>query len=139
MKSANEAVGKWQNRAGAASGDYAEGARTTDKDQAQRAIAAKTVYQNALTESFGRDAYAKGLTRSGKQGWLQGVEQKGAQNFSTGVSADIARNKYVQNSSKYDSARKAADSLPRQGRGSAANLARVAAVANALRAVKVAK
>ena len=40
---------------------------------------------------------------------------------------------------KYDSARKAADSLPRQGRGSAANLARVAAVANALRAVKVGK
>ena len=139
MKSANEAVSKWQNRAGAASGDYAEGARTTDKDQATRAIAAKAVYQQALNESFGRDAYAKGLARSGKQGWLQGIEQKGAQNFSTGVSADVSPNKYLQNSSKYDSARKAADSLPRQGRGSAANLARVAAVANALRAVKVGK
>ena len=139
MKSANESVSKWQNRAGSASQDYAEGARTTDKDQAVRAIAAKGVYQQALTESFSRDAYAKGLGRSGKQGWLSGVEQKGAQNFSTGVSANIARDKYVANSSKYDSARKASDSLPRGARGSAQNLLRVTAVANALRAVKVGK
>jgi len=139
MKSANEAVGKWQNRAGASSGDYADGAKSTDKDQAARAIAAKEVYKQALNESFARDAYAKGLSKSGKQGWLQGVEQKGTQNYSTGVSSDIARNKYVQNSSRYDSARKAADSLPRGARGSAQNLNRVAAVANALRAIKVGK
>lgn len=139
MKSANEAVMKWQNRAGAASVDYAEGAAGTDKDQAQRAIAAKSVYQQALTESFSRDAYAKGLGRSGKSGWLKGVQEKGQQNFSTGVSANGAREKYVTNSSRYDSARKAADSLPRAGRGSPQNLARVAAVANALRAIKVQK
>lgn len=139
MKTANEAVVKWQSRAGAASSDYGEGARKTDKDQAVRAVAAKEVYKQALTESFARDAYAKGLQRSGKQGWLNGVEQKGVQNFATGVGSDVARSKYVTNSSKYDSARKAADSLPRGARGSAGNLARVAAVANALRAVKIGK
>jgi len=139
MKTANEAVAKWQNRAGAASGDYADGANSTDKDQAQRAIAAKQVYQQALTESFGRDAYGKGLLRSGKQGWLKGVQEKGQQNYSTGVSANGAREKYVANSAKYDSARGAANTLPRGARGSAGNLARVAAVANALRAVKVGK
>jgi predicted AAA+ superfamily ATPase len=139
MKNANEAVGKWQTRAGSASTDYADGASSTTKDQAQSAIAAKTVYQQALTESFGRDAYAKGLGRSGKQGWLKGVQEKGQQNYSTGVSANSAREKYVTNSSKYDSARNAANSLPRGARGSAGNLARVAAVANALRAVKVGK
>jgi hypothetical protein len=139
MKSANEAVVKWQSRAGSASGDYTDGARGTDKDQAARAIASKEVYKQGLNESFARGAYEKGLARSGKQGWLQGVEQKGAQNYSTGVSADVARQKYVSNSSKYDSARKAGDSLPRGARGSAQNLARVTAVANALRAVKVGK
>lgn len=139
MKSANEAVIKWQQRAAGAGGDYAEGAKTTDKDQAQRAIAAKTIYQQALTESFGRDAYAKGLQKSGKAGWLAGVEQKGVNNYSTGVSAEIARSKYVTNSSRYDSARKAADNIPRGPKGSAANLNRVAAVANALRAIKVSK
>ena len=138
-KSANEAVGKWQNRAGSASQDYVDGANSTDRDQAQRAIAAKAVYQQALTESFGRDAYAKGLSRSGKGGWLAGVTQKGAANYPTGVSSELARSKYVANSGKFDSARRAADSLPRAPRGSAANLQRVAAVANAQRAVKVAK
>ncbi len=139
MKTATTAVTKWQSRAAGASADYAEGARTTDKDQAQRAIAAKAIYQQGLTESFGRDAYAKGLARSGKQGWLQGVEQKGASNYSTGVSAEVARSKYVTNSSKYDSARKAADTIARGPRGSAANLSRVNAVVTALRAAKVAK
>ncbi len=138
-KTANQAVIKWQSRSGQAAGDYAEGARTTDKDQAQRAIAAKAVYQQALTESFGRDSYAKGLQRSGKSGWLAGVEQKGSQNYGTGVSSESARSKYVTNSSKYDVARKSADTLPRGPRGSAANLNRVAAVMNALRAVKVGK
>ncbi|MEK7578905.1 MAG: hypothetical protein AAB456_04345 [Patescibacteria group bacterium] len=138
-KNASSAVLKWQQRAAGASTDYADGARATDKDQAQRAIASKTIYQQALTESFGRDAYAKGLQKSGKAGWLAGVEQKGATNYSTGVSADIARSKYVSESSKYDNARKAADSMPRGPRGSAANLNRVSTVVNALRAVKVGK
>ena len=138
-KTASTAVLKWQQRASGAGSDYAEGARTTDKDQAQRAIAAKTIYQQALTESFSRDAYAKGLQKSGKAGWLAGVEQKGASNYSTGVSADVARSKYVSESGKYDSARKASDSIPRGPRGSAANLNRVAAVVNALRAAKVGK
>lgn len=136
---ASEAVTKWQNRAGAASQDYVDGARTTDKDQAQRGIASKQIWQQALQESFGRDAYAKGLQRSGKTGWLAGVEQKGANNYAGGVSSDIARQKYVTNSGRYDTARRAADSIPRGARGSAANLNRVAAVANALRAIKVGK
>lgn len=138
-KTASVAVVKWQNRSAAASTDYGEGAQATDKDQSAKAIAAKGIYQQALTESFGRDAYAKGLSKSGKQGWLNGVLQKGVANYGTGVGAAIARDKYITNSSKYDSARRAADSLPRGPRGSAGNLARVAAVANALRAVKVSK
>jgi hypothetical protein len=139
MKTASQSVVKWASRTSAASGDYVIGVQETAKDQAQRGIAAKEIYKQALTESFGRDAYAKGLQRSGNQGWKQGVAEKGGQNFSTGVSAPAAQSKYVENSGKYDSARQAADKLPRGPRGSAGNLARVAAVANALRAVKVAK
>lgn len=138
-KSASEAVMKWQNRASAASGDYAEGAQTTDKDQAQRAIAAKAIYQQALTESFTRDAFAKGLQKSGKSGWLAGITQKGQTNYATGVSADMARSKYVTESGKYDSARKAADTLPRAGKASQQNINRVIAVIQAQRAVKVGK
>ncbi len=138
-KTASVAVVKWQSRSAGAGSDYAEGARTTDKDQAQRAIAAKAVYQQALQESFTRDAYARGLGKSGKAGWLAGVEQKGTANYSTGVSADSARQKYLSESGKFDPARKAADSLPRGPKGSPANLQRVTAVVSALRAAKVGK
>lgn len=137
-KPASVAVIKWQNRSQGASGDYVEGAKATDKDQSARAIAAKGVYQQALTESFARNSYSKGLTKSGKQGWLNGVEQKGGTNYSTGVGTSAARNKYVTESERYDGARRASDSMPRGPRGSAGNLAKVAAVANALHAIKVA-
>lgn len=139
MKTASQSVGKWSERTSSASQLYVEGARATDKDQSAKAIAAKEVYKAALNESFGRDSYAKGLAKSGRAGWIAGVEQKGGQNFSTGVGTETAKTKYVTNSSRYDSARNAAASMPRGPRGSAGNLARVAAVANALRAVKVGK
>jgi hypothetical protein len=138
MKSASQSVAKWATRTSAASGDYAAGVAETDKDQSARAIAAAPIYKQALTESFGRDSYVKGLRKSGNAGWKAGVAQKGAQNFSTGVGTQGAQSKYVENSGKYDAARSAAEKLPRGPRGSAGNLARVAAVANALRAVKVA-
>ena len=137
MKSASESVVKWQRRAGEAAPDYLTGAEGTDKDQSARAIAAKEIYKSALTASFGRDSYSKGLVKSGKAGWLDGVRQKGSQNYGTGVSSAGAGNKYVTNSSRYDTARKAADSLPRGPKGSPANLARVTAVVTALRAIKV--
>lgn len=139
MKTASIAVIKWQSRTGVASGDYIDGARTTDKDQAQRAIASKEVYKSALTESFARDAYSKGLTKSGKAGWLKGVEEKGQQNYLTGVSSSGARDKYTTESSKYDAARRAADSMPRGPKGSAQNIQKVTTVVNALHAVKIAK
>jgi len=136
-KSASVAVIKWANRAAGAGSDYAEGAKSTDKDQAARAIAAIPLMQAGLNEAFAKGRVAKGLLRSGKAGWLKGIEEKGAQNYATGVSAGGSQSKYATNSARYDSARRAADGLPRGARGSAQNLTRVSAVVNALRAVKV--
>lgn len=139
MKSASQSVGKWANRTSAAAQDYVAGVNSTDKDQSASAIAAKEIYKAALTASFGRDSYAKGLAKSGNAGWKAGVTQKGGQNFSTGVGAAGAQSKYAANSGAYDSARGAASNLARGPRGSAQNLARVSAVANALHAAKVGK
>jgi len=89
-----------------------------------------------LTASFGRDSYAKGLAKSGKQGWLEGVTKKGAERYAGGVA--VSASKYAQNSGKYDGARGAAENMPRGLKGSETNLARVKAVVNAMRAVKLA-
>lgn len=137
MKSASQSVQKWQQRAGQAVGDYEAGARSTTKDQAAAAIAAKGNYVAGIQASISKGSYEKGLGRSGKQGWLAGVTEKGVQNFGTGVGAANSAQKYTENSGRFDSARNAAASIARGPKGSPANLQRVTAVANALRAAKV--
>lgn len=133
-KSAQASAQKFVERAGAASGDYVKGAQETTKDQSARAIASKAIYQQALTASFATGSYEKGLQKSGKSGWIKGVQEKGANRFAEGVS--VSASKYATESGKYDSARMAADSMPRGLKGSATNLAKVATVVNALRAAK---
>ncbi len=134
-KSAQSVAEKFVTRAGAASGDYVSGSEQTSKDQSAAAIAAKEIYKQALTASFTRDAYSKGLQKAGKAGWLRGVTMKGSERFASGVAASAG--KYATESGKYDSARNAAASLPRGVKGSPTNLQRVAAVVNAQRAAKV--
>ena len=135
MKTAQASAQKFVDRASGASSDYVAGASATTKDQSARAIGAKKIYQDALTASFGRDSYAKGLQKSGKAGWLEGITKKGADRYSSGVA--VSASKYATNSGKYDSARGAADNLPRGLKGSQTNLDRVKAVVTALRNTKI--
>ena len=135
MKTAQQSAQKFVDRASGASSDYVAGASATTKDQSARAIGAKKIYQDALTASFGRDSYAKGLQKSGKSGWLEGVQKKGADRYASGVAVSSA--KYATNSGKYDQARSAAETMPRGLKGSQTNLDRVKAVVNALRSVKI--
>ena len=135
MRTAQESAQKYVDRASSASGEYVKGATSTSKDQSARAIGAKELYKSALTASFGRDAYAKGLQRSGKAGWLDGVTRKGSERYAGGVA--VSASKYATNSGRYDSARQAADNMPRGLKGSQTNLDRVKAVVMAMRSVKV--
>ncbi len=134
-KTAQSVMQKFIERAGAASADYVKGSRETTKDQSQRAIAAIPQMKLAINEAIDKGRVAKGLTKSGKQGWLKGIVEKGEARFGPGVAVSGA--KYVTESSRYDSARMASDAMPRGAKGSSTNLAKVTAVVNALRAVKV--
>lgn len=138
FKPASTAVIKWATNAGISGEAYKKGSQETTKDQSAAAIAAKPIYISTLQASFTKDSYAKGLQKSGKAGWIKGVVEKGAANFQTGVTSPGAQTKYASESGRYDSARKASDAMPRGSKGSAQNLAKVTAVVNALRAVKIA-
>ena len=135
MKTASQSGQKFVERAGAASADYVEGAERTGKDQAAAAIAAKANYVAGVQASIARGGYEKGLAKSGKGGWLKGIKEKGGNRFAEGVASGVG--KYVTNSGAYDSARGAADSLPRGPKGSEQNFARAKAVGMALRKQKV--
>ncbi len=139
MKSASSSATTWAQGAANASGRYVSGAQGTTKDQSALAIAGKNNWQAGLQAAFAAGSYEKGLSSSGKSGWLAGITSKGAQNYATGVTTSQAQSKYATNSGKYDSARGAASSIARGPKGSAGNLSRVAAVVNAERAAKVGK
>lgn len=139
MKSASTSALKWQQNSGGKGVALLEGVKNSDKDQAAAAIAAKQIYQQALQESFTKDAFAKGLQKSGKAGHLRGVEEKGVANYDTGILAESSKTSYATESGKYDSARGAAKGMIRGGKGSAVNMQRVTAVVTALRAVKIGK
>lgn len=129
-KSASSVSEKFANRAGAASGDYVSGAQTTTKDQAASAIAAAGIYAQATQAAIADGRYAKGLQKSGKQGWVHGITTKGGNRYGEGVSASAP--KYAENSGKFDTARNSAASLPRGIKGSPQNLTRVSTVVKAL-------
>lgn len=135
MKSAQSSAQKFVERAGSATGDYVSGARETTKDQSANAIAGKANYVKGIQDSIARGAYEKGLSASGKAGWLKGITEKGQNRFAEGVASGAG--KYAIESGKYDSARSTADSMPRGPKGSEANFARAKAVGQALRKVKV--
>jgi len=137
MKTASQSGTKWQEKASGASQYYLTGSQGTTKDQAALAIASKGNWQAGLQAAFSLGSFEKGLGRSGKQGWLNGVTQKGAANYGTGVSAPAAVSKYESNSGRYDAARRAAESVAKGPKGT--NIARVTAVVAALRAVKTGK
>lgn len=137
MKTAQQASQKFVERAGAASQDYVSGAESSGKDQAAAAIAAKGNYAAGVQAAITRGAYEKGLQASGKSGWLNGVRTKGQNRYAEGVSAGAV--KYATNSGKYDSARQAADAMPRGPKGSETNYARAKAVGIALRKMKEGK
>lgn len=135
MKTASQSANKYVERASAASGDYVEGAKTTGKDQAAAAIAGAKNYEAGIQASITAKRYEKGLSKSGKSGWLKGITEKGAERYAGGVNS--GSNKYAVNSGAYDSARQAADSLPRGPKGSEANFTRAKTVGMALRKQKI--
>jgi hypothetical protein len=135
MKSASASSAKFVERASAASGDYVSGAQSSSKDQAAAAIAGTANWKAGITAAMTAGRFEKGLQKSGKAGWLKGVTEKGANRFSEGVASGAS--KYATNSGAYDSARTAADALPRGPKGSEANFARAKAVGMALRKQKI--
>lgn len=134
MKSASSVASKFAERAAAASPDYVKGSQETNKDQAALAIAGKANWVAGLQNAQSKGLYEKGLQKSGKSGWLEGVTKKGADRFAGGVMT--AAQKYAENSGRFDSARNAASGTPRGPKGAPQNLQRVAVVSTALRAAK---
>ena len=134
IKPIEQATDKWVRRAGVAGPDYEAGVRNPRRGWAEASKAAEKNYQAGVTQAAARGAYGKGVSSAGEEKWKSNALKKGPGRFAEGVS--IGRDEWAKGFAPYHAAIGAV-TLPERGpKGDPKNLARVAAIATALRTLK---
>jgi len=131
---AGRTAAKWKRRASSAGEEYAQGVQNPSKPWAASAAAAAPLYAAGVQAAIGRNAFAKGVGAAGDAKWQQGATQKGPARFAEGVT--LAEPAYAQGFARVAGVLNSVQYPPRQPTGSPGNIARVAAVATALRRLK---
>lgn len=131
IRNAAAIANKWKSRASAAGGDYAEGVRNPNRDQAEAAAAAAGTWAAGVQQAIGDNRFAEGVTRAGSARWRARSESIGAQRYPQGVGA--AQAEFQNGVAPFLQVLEGLELPPRMPRGDPGNVARVAAVAQALR------
>jgi len=126
---------KFVSRAGAAAADYKTGVEASGQDWATNTAAAGENYAAGVTQAIGDRRFERGVQAAGPAKFVTRASTLGAQRFPTGIQA--AEGEWAKGSAPYLDLLKGMQLPPRRPKGDPGNQARAAAVANALRAVKV--
>lgn len=135
VKDPGTVANKWSTRAQGAVNDYKAGAASPKQSQSAAAVAAAPLWQQAVQSPAALAAFTAGLNKAGDQGWLAGVNNKGAARYAGGITAGLQ--KFTNNITPFLQAISAINLPPKGLRGSAQNIQRVAAIAQALHSLKL--
>jgi len=127
---------KWMRRTSSATEEYKNGVANPRADWATQTIAAAPVQAAAVQAAISRGAYAKGVQKAGSARWAEKSASKGADRFAGGVAS--AQNDYATAVQPYLDVAANTQLPPRGPKGDPKNLLRVAVMANAMRAKKLA-
>ena len=127
---------KWVKRASAATEEFKQGVAQPRKDWQQATLAAGPAWKAGVQQAIQRNSQAAGVRAAGTAKWQAKTAGKGADRFASGV--QDGQTAYEQGVAPYTAVITSLQLPPRGPKGDPANLQRVAAVANALRAKKVA-
>jgi len=125
---------KWTRRASVAGEDYRAGIENPRVPWDQAARAADPIYRQAVTAAASAGRYATGIQRAGIERWRTNAAAKGPNRFAEGV--QLAVGDWQRGFGPYQAAIQAVQLPARGPAGSPQNLARVTAVAQALRQLK---
>lgn len=128
-------AGKWVRNAAGAGQSYIDGVTNPRTSWAAAAAGASANYQAGVTAAATSGAFAAGVRRAGDAKWSQMAAAKGPGRFAEGVA--IAKDAWQTAFTPFQAAISSLQLPARGPTGSAQNLQRVAAVATALRAVKM--
>lgn len=135
IPSAAASAKKWADVTPARAREFEAAIKATSTDEyAAPAIAAAPVYEQALTESFARDAYAKGVAEKAEK-WKRKSIAVGVTRFGPGVRA--AETDQAAGFAPYREVIAGLTLPPRGPRGAPGNYERVREVGEALHAKRV--
>lgn len=135
VKSAASAATKWAARAGAAAQDYAAGVQAAGNSQQTNALAAAPTWAAGVQAAVSNGSYAKGVQKSGNK-WQTNAAGKGAARYPTGIAA--GKDPYSTGVAPFLQTIANLTLPPRAPKGDPSNIQRVATIAQALRAQKLA-
>lgn len=127
-------VTKWKNNAGNAGTAYQSGIQNPKQPQEQAATAAAGTWANGVAAAAQAGSFAKGIARSSGK-WQRNALAKGVQRYPQGVNA--ASSDFQNGIGPVLTTLASLNLPPRAPKGDPSNLQRVAAVATALRAMKL--
>lgn len=126
---------KYADRGSAAAADYTAGVRGSGGTWQSNTSAATENYNQAVTEAIGRNAFAKGVSAAGGARFESRASTVGAQRFPQGVRE--GQGNWAEGVAPYLQTIAGVTLPPRRPKGDPGNIARVAAIADALRRRKV--
>jgi hypothetical protein len=132
-----DVIGKKYAARGAAAGtDYATGVSTTQADWAALTTASANNYAAGVQAAIGSGMFQKGVAKAGTDKWKRKASGVGATRYGPGVQA--AQGDYVTGVTPYLQVLSSLTLPPRGPKGDPGNINRVNAIAQALRAKKLA-
>jgi hypothetical protein len=109
-----QAGAAWSAGFSGATQTVTDGVNATNKDWAQRTIAAKNAILAGIQAAFTSGRWDQGVQRTGTQGWKQAMLQKGIPHMATGATVGAAH--YAAFRAQWDSfAQQAVAALPPRG------------------------
>lgn len=125
---------KWAEVTPLRSADYEAGVKDPKARWSAMTLAAVDAWKAGIQDAISRNAFHKGVSRAGDTAWQEGALLKGVSRWGPGVA--IAEPKYSSGFAPYHAAISRLTLPPRFARRDPRNMARVAAVVDALKKVK---
>jgi hypothetical protein len=133
-RSADQAAQKWSRVTPERSDDYLLGVQNPRAPWAASTVAAAERYKAGVDDAIKNNRFAGGVQKAGEQTWQRNTADKGPRRFSEGVS--LSGPAYQGAVQPFLNAIAGVALPPRYATGDPRNIARVAAIATALRTVK---
>lgn len=134
IRSMDEIAKKWATVTPMRTADYAFGVAHPKRSWLQATVNAEAAYEAGVTRSIAKKAFGKGAKKAGDEKWLRKTSTNGVARWGPGVQE--AEGDYNAGFAPYREVIAKTVLPPRYARRDPRNLARVAAIANALGAEK---